>query len=54
MSEQWLCVKGCGACCQIDPGDRPDLSDYLSRAELEKFLSLVVRDGWCINFGDQS
>ncbi|MEO0521169.1 MAG: YkgJ family cysteine cluster protein, partial [Cyanobacteria bacterium P01_A01_bin.116] len=20
----WQCVKNCGACCQLDPADRPD------------------------------
>ena len=46
----WQCVKNCGACCQLDPGDRPDLASYLSPAELQHYLSLVGADGWCINF----
>jgi uncharacterized protein len=54
MSEQWLCVKGCGACCHLDPSDRPDLPDYLTPQELEHYLSLVGEDGWCINFDHQS
>ncbi len=46
----WQCVKNCGACCQLDPGDRPDLASYLSPEELQHYLSLVSADGWCINF----
>ncbi len=46
----WRCVKYCGACCQLDPADRPDLADYLTPEELELYLSLVGEDGWCVNF----
>ncbi len=50
----WLCVKQCGACCHLDPTDRPDLEDYLSAADLELYLSMVGDDGWCINFDSSS
>ena len=46
----WRCVKQCGACCHLDPSDRPDLADYLSPEELQRYLSMVGEDGWCINF----
>jgi uncharacterized protein len=46
----WQCVKNCGACCQLDPGDRPDLPEYLGGEELALYLSLVGEDGWCIHF----
>lgn len=46
----WLCVKQCGACCNLDPSDRPGLETYLSSDELELYLSLVGEGGWCINF----
>ncbi len=46
----WQCIQGCGACCHLDPSDRPDLADYLTPAELEHYLSLVGEDGWCINY----
>lgn len=46
----WQCVKNCGACCQLDPADRPDLSDYLNPDELALYMSLVGEDGWCINY----
>jgi Fe-S-cluster containining protein len=46
----WRCIKQCGACCQLDPTDRPELEQYLSASELSLYLSLVGEDGWCINF----
>ncbi|MGK7891102.1 MAG: YkgJ family cysteine cluster protein [Leptolyngbyaceae cyanobacterium] len=49
----WKCVKQCGACCHLDPADRPDLDEYLPPEELALYLSMVGEDGWCVNF-DQS
>ncbi|MBW4619715.1 MAG: YkgJ family cysteine cluster protein [Cyanosarcina radialis HA8281-LM2] len=46
----WRCVQQCGACCHLDPADRPDLDQYLAGEELQLYLSLVGEDGWCINF----
>jgi hypothetical protein len=46
----WCCVKQCGACCHLDPAERPELNEYLSPEELELYLSLVGEGGWCINF----
>ena len=46
----WQCVQNCGACCQLDPSDRPDLETYLSDADLALYFSLVGEDGWCIHF----
>ncbi|MEL6159650.1 MAG: YkgJ family cysteine cluster protein [Cyanobacteria bacterium J06554_11] len=46
----WQCVTNCGACCQLEPADRPDLEDYLSPDELALYMSLVGEDGWCINY----
>ncbi len=46
----WRCVKECGACCNLDPADRPDLEIYLSSEELEQYLSMVGEGGWCVNF----
>ena len=50
----WQCIKGCGACCNLDPRDRPDLAEYLSPEELIHYLSLVGEGGWCINFDAES
>lgn len=46
----WQCVTGCGACCFLDPSERPDLEDYLTPDQLEQYLSLVGEDGWCIHY----
>ncbi|MDX2214033.1 MAG: YkgJ family cysteine cluster protein [Oculatellaceae cyanobacterium bins.114] len=46
----WRCVKQCGACCHLDPSDRPDLEEYLTPDDLAIYLSLVGVDGWCTNF----
>jgi hypothetical protein len=46
----WQCVKQCGACCNLDPSDRPELEEYLDAEELYLYLSMVGEDGWCINF----
>jgi hypothetical protein len=46
----WLCVKECGACCHLDPTERPELDEYLGAEELQLYLSLVGSDGWCIHF----
>ena len=46
----WTCVKHCGACCHLDPADRPDLEDYLATDDLAHYLSLVGDDGWCVNY----
>ena len=50
----WHCVKQCGACCHLDPSDRPELDEYLAPNELELYLSLVGADGWCIHFDQQT
>ena len=46
----WKCVKQCGACCNLDPTERPDIEEYLSPEELELYLSMVGEEGWCINY----
>ncbi len=47
---QWLCLKNCGACCNLNPDDRPDLDQYLTPENLQLYLSLVGEDGWCVNY----
>ena len=49
----WQCIKGCGACCNLDPRDRPDLEDYLTPKQLSHYLSLVGADGWCIHYDQE-
>ena len=50
---KWQCISGCGACCNLTPEDRPDLAEYLSTEELEIYMSMVGKDGWCINYSHQ-
>ncbi|KYC40646.1 Fe-S cluster protein [Scytonema hofmannii PCC 7110] len=50
----WQCVKQCGACCYLDPAERPDLDEYLSPKELELYLSMVGDDGWCVNYDKEN
>jgi len=46
----WRCVKLCGACCHLEPTERPELEDYLEAEELKLYLSMVGEGGWCVNF----
>ena len=46
----WRCIKKCGACCQLDPNERPDLDEYLTPSELMLYLSMVGEGGWCVNY----
>ncbi|MEM8641892.1 MAG: YkgJ family cysteine cluster protein [Cyanobacteria bacterium P01_G01_bin.54] len=46
----WQCLAHCGACCHLDPRDRPDLANYLTAAELAQYLSMVSESGWCIHY----
>ncbi len=50
----WQCVKNCGACCNLDPTDRPDLGKYLNESEMITYLSMVGEDGWCVNFNAET
>ena len=50
---KWKCVSCCGACCNLTPEDRPDLAKYLTQSELDKYMSMVGQDGWCINYDRQ-
>jgi len=50
MQKHWKCIENCGACCHLDPRDRPDLETYLDPEDLGLYLSLVGDDGWCIYF----
>ena len=46
----WQCVKQCGACCNLDPSDRPDLEDYLTPEQLTTYMNMVGPDGWCVHY----
>jgi len=46
----WQCIEGCGACCYLDLGDRPEVATILDEAEFAHYQSLIGEDGWCIHF----
>ncbi|MCS6960439.1 MAG: YkgJ family cysteine cluster protein [Pseudanabaenaceae cyanobacterium SKYGB_i_bin29] len=47
---KWQCVKNCGACCYLNPEERPYLQEFLTPEQLELYYSLIGTDGWCIHF----
>jgi Fe-S-cluster containining protein len=53
-SLKWRCANNCGACCHLDPKERPDLDKYLSPQDLELYLSMIGEEGWCIHFDRDS
>ena len=48
--KSWKCVSGCGACCYLKPDERDELENYLTSEDLELYLSLVGKNGWCVNY----
>ena len=46
----WQCISGCGACCRLDPGERPEALAALGAEEQELYLSMVGADGWCRHY----
>ncbi len=46
----WQCMSGCGACCYLDPAERPEVQDYLSPEEWQQYLALVSDSGWCKHY----
>lgn len=52
--KKWRCVENCGACCHLEPEDRPRLEEYLTAEELKLYLSMIGEGGWCINLDRQT
>lgn len=46
----WQCIGGCGACCRLDPSQRPEALDALSPQQRQTYLAMVGEDGWCIHY----
>lgn len=46
----WHCQERCGACCYLQPSERPDLATYLTPEELTQYLAMVDADGWCRHY----
>jgi Fe-S-cluster containining protein len=47
---RWQCITGCGACCRLDPAQRPEALDALSPDQRHIYLAMVGDDGWCIHY----
>ena len=53
--DSWACVSKCGACCKLGPlSSRPDLNEYLSEEDFERYKSMIGDDEWCVNFDKES
>ncbi len=50
QAERWCCISGCGACCRLDPAQRPEALAALSPSQRQAYLALVAADGWCIHY----
>lgn len=50
----WFCMSYCGACCYLNPEERPELARYLTPEELAQYYSLVGADGWCIHYQQET
>jgi Fe-S-cluster containining protein len=48
--ERWRCIAACGACCRLDPAQRPEALAALDEFQRDLYLSMVGPDGWCIHF----
>lgn len=47
---RWQCISGCGACCRLDPAQRPEALDALTAEQRRTYLALVGEDGWCVHY----
>lgn len=50
----WKCITNCGACCYLNPNERPPLEEMLTSEEIETYLSIVGEDGWCIHYDEET
>ena len=48
--KSWTCIEKCGACCKIDLNSRSNLSDILSKDDINLIKSMTKEDGWCKYF----
>ena len=48
--ENWRCLSKCGACCRLKPDERLEALKALDDDQLDKYLSMVGDDGWCVNY----
>ena len=53
--DKWACIKDCGACCKLGPlEDRPDLSEYLTEAELKQYKDMIGEDNYCKHYDGEN
>ena len=54
IEKNWSCVSQCGACCRLAPEERVEAISRLNSRQLQKYLSMVGSDGWCVHFDSGS
>lgn len=47
---RWQCIAGCGACCRLDPAQRPEALEALTDEQRQTYLTMVGEDGWCVHY----
>ena len=52
--KSWTCIENCGACCKFNLNERVDLSDKLSKEDIDLIKSMTSKDGWCKNLDRES
>ncbi len=53
-NSKWQCISNCGACCKLDPLERLEAIEVLSKDQLDEYLGLVGKDGWCRHYDTNS
>ena len=43
------CIENCGACCKFNMNQRINLSDKLTKEDVDLITSMTAKDGWCKN-----
>ena len=47
--KSWKCIENCGACCKFNMNQRINLSDKLTKEDLDLITTMTAKDGWCKN-----
>ena len=54
QKNSWGCISQCGACCYLAPEARAEAIEALSQSQIEIYLKLVGKDGWCRHYNSGS
>ena len=54
QKNSWSCISQCGACCYLAPEARTEAIEALSQSQIEIYLNLVGKDGWCRHYNSGS